>query len=464
MTLDNAEATEPRRDDSLYLSRDGSLYLSGNYAPVLEEVTAYDLSVDGKIPAELSGRLIRVGPNPIAPVDDPVNHNWLTGAGMLHGVRLRDGKAEWYRNRFVRGTDVQMALGEPAPPGPTRGYDAANNTHVLKIGKGTYALTEAGCLPMLLSYDLMTEARSDFGGTMGDAFTAHPRVDPLTGETHAITYTPSQEKVQYQVVTTEGRVRRIVDVPLPGHVMVHDMCLTQKYAVILDMPVTFSQLAAMSGDPLPLRWTPDHGCRVGLLPREGTAEDVVWCELPGTPFVFHTGNAYDAADGTVVMDVVRYESMYYTNSLSAFEDEARLYRWTADPATGKVTEQLLDDHAQEFPRYDDRVTGQDYRYSYTVTSDDVPKGFTGLLKYDVKRGTSERVDYGHGMLTMETVFVPSAGSSAEDDGWLMAYVHDATTERCDVVIRHAQDLANPVATIHLPTRVPFGFHGSWIAD
>ena len=159
MSVDNTQA--------LALSRDGSLYLSGNYAPVREEVTAYDLPVDGQVPAELSGRLIRVGPNPIAPVEDPVNHNWLTGTGMLHGVRLRDGKAEWYRNRFVRGTDVLAALGEPALPGPTRGFDAAKNTHVLKIGKGTFALTEAGCLPMLLSCDLMTEARSDFGGTMG---------------------------------------------------------------------------------------------------------------------------------------------------------------------------------------------------------------------------------------------------------------------------------------------------------
>jgi carotenoid cleavage dioxygenase len=154
----------------------------------------------------------------------------------------------------------------------------------------------------------------------------------------------------------------------------------------------------------------------------------------------------------------------HTNSLSAFEDEARLYRWAANPATRRVSEQLLDGHAQEFPRHDDRLTGQDYRYSYTITSDDVPRGFTGLLKYDVKRGTSDRVDYGHGMLTMETVFVPTPDSATEDDGWLMAYVHDATTERCDVVIRHAQDLANPVATIHLPVRVPFGFHGSWIAD
>ena len=446
------------------LQRDGSAYLSGNYAPVLDEVTSYDLPVTGQIPRELSGRLVRIGPNPINPIEDPVNYHWFSGTGMLHGVCLRDGRAEWYRNRFVRGTEVSATLGEQPPPGPTRGFDMANNTHVLKIGKGVYALTEAGSLPMLLSYDLMTDARSDFGGTLGDGFTAHPRVDPLTGETHAVTYTPQLEKVQYQVVTTEGRVRRIVDVPLPGHVMVHDMGLTPSYAVIMDMPVTFSVEAAAAGNPLPLQWTPEHGSRVGLLPREGTADEVIWCELAGTPFVFHTGNAYEAPDGTVVIDVVRYDSMFHTNSLSVFADDGSLYRWTVNPSTRRVTEQLLDDHAQEFPRYDDRLVGQDYRYSYTVTSDDVPNGFTGLLKYDVKSGTSERVDYGRGMLTMETVFVPSADHAAEDDGWLMAYVHDATTGRGDVVIRHAQELAVPVATIHLPARVPFGFHGSWLPD
>ncbi|WP_329073274.1 carotenoid oxygenase family protein [Amycolatopsis sp. NBC_01480] len=456
MTVENTEAGP--------LSRDGSLYVTGNYAPVQKEVTAYDLAVDGEIPAELSGRLLRVGPNPVSPVTDPVNHHWFNGEGMLHGVRLRDGKAEWYRNRFVRGTKVLEALGEPPIPGPTRGFDLANNTHVMKIGGSTYALTEAGSLPMLLSYELATERRSNFGGTMGDAFTAHPRLDPVTGETHAITYVPEHEKVQYQVVTTEGLVRRIVDVPLPGRPMVHDTCLTAKYIVIMDMPVTFSMEAMQRGDSVPFIWDPGHGSRVGLLPREGSAEDVVWCELPGTPFVFHTGNAYDADDGTVVMEVVRYESMFRTNSHSPFADDAHLYRWTVNPATRTVTEQLLDDHAQEFPRHDERLVGQDYRYSYTVTSDDVPKGFTGLLKYDVKRGTGESVDYGRGMLTMETVFVPTSDSAAEDDGWLMAYVHDVATERCDVVIRHAQDLANPVATIHLPVRVPFGFHGNWIAD
>jgi carotenoid cleavage dioxygenase len=61
--------------------------------------------------------------------------------------------------------------------------------------------------------------------------------------------------------------------------------------------------------------------------------------------------------------------------------------------------------------------------------------------------------------------VPRTDAAAEDDGWLMSYVYDATTDRSDVVVLHAQDLAaGPVATVHLPQRVPFGFHGNWVPD
>lgn len=106
-----------------------NLYLNGNYAPVREEVTAIDLDVTGTIPTYLDGRYLRIGPNPL--VDpDPAKYHWFLGTGMAHGLRLRDGKAHWYRNRWVRSADVARALGEngktartPAgstsPPTPT---------------------------------------------------------------------------------------------------------------------------------------------------------------------------------------------------------------------------------------------------------------------------------------------------------------------------------------------------------
>ncbi|MFP5072363.1 carotenoid oxygenase family protein [Pseudonocardia nantongensis] len=52
----------------------------------------------GSLPPELIGRYLRNGPNPL-PGHDP--GHWFAGAGMLHGIRLRDGRAEWYRNRWV---------------------------------------------------------------------------------------------------------------------------------------------------------------------------------------------------------------------------------------------------------------------------------------------------------------------------------------------------------------------------
>jgi carotenoid cleavage dioxygenase len=92
----------------------GNDYLAGNYAPVRREHTVTELAVTGTIPAHLDGRYLRIGPNPIAEVD-PDTYHWFSGDGMVHGVRLRDGKAEWYRNRWIRTPAVARALGEPAP-------------------------------------------------------------------------------------------------------------------------------------------------------------------------------------------------------------------------------------------------------------------------------------------------------------------------------------------------------------
>jgi carotenoid cleavage dioxygenase len=438
-------------------------YLEGNYGPVHEEVTAFDLPVTGELPADLSGRLLRIGPNPVVPAD-PATYHWFTGTGMVHGVRIRDGRAEWYRNRFVRADDVVAARGGPATPGPRRTMDFAPNTNVIGHAGDTFAIVEAGALPMLLSYELDTLARSDFGGTLGDAFTAHPKTDPVTGELHAISYYWEHERLQYQVVGTDGRVRHRVDVPVPGRPMVHDMGLTERYAILMDLPVTFSLDAAMAGASFPYRWDPAYGARVGLLPREGGAEEIVWCELPGSCYVFHPVNAYDDGE-RVVMDVARHATMFAEDVLGPSDAVPQLYRWTIDPATRRVSAQLLDERGQEFPRHDERLVARRHRYAYCVAADLLRDGFTGLIKHDLDAGTSEGVDYGAGRMTMEAVFVPRTDAAAEDDGWLMSYVYDATTDRSDVVVLHAQDLAaGPVATVHLPQRVPFGFHGNWVPD
>jgi carotenoid cleavage dioxygenase len=442
-----------------------SPYLSGNFGPVREEITAFDLAVTGRIPEGLSGRLLRIGPNPVSD-PDPATYHWFTGNGMVHGVRLRDGRAEWYRNRYVVDDTVAETLGRAITPGPRHGMgNGTANTNVIGHAGRTWAIVEAGGLPVELSYDLDTVTMSDFGGTLPGSFTAHPKRDPHTGELHAVAYYWEWEYLQYVVVGTDGRVRKTVNVPVPGRPMTHDCAITETQVLLFDMPVTFDLEIAMSGvRTLPYRWNPDYGCRVGLLPLSATSGDEVrWCETDPC-YVYHPLNAFDLPDGRVVCDLVRHPKMFDRDRNGPNEGAPSLWRWTLDPARGSIHQHLLDGRGQEFPRHDERLVGRQHRYGYGAAFEDGAE-HGAALKHDLERGTTEVHEYGVGRVTLEPVFVPARADAAEDDGYVMSYVYDATTDSSDVVILHAQDFAGePLATIHLPQRVPFGFHGNWVPD
>lgn len=441
-----------------------SPYLSGNFAPVAEERTELDLAVTGTIPEELEGRLLRIGPNPVGPVGE--KHHWFLGNGMVHGVRLRGGRAEWYRNRWVRDDEVVAVRGGPEVPGPRRDDAPVGvvNTNVIGHAGRTFAIVEAGSLPMELSHELETVSRCDFDGTLPAGFTAHPKRDPVSGELHAAVYSPFWDHVQYLVVGSDARVRRTLDVPVSGKPMVHDCAITERYFLIFDLPVTFTPEMVEQGHVLPYRWNPEHGARVGLVPRKGGAEEVVWCEVEPC-YVFHPMNAHDTDDGRVVVDVIRHPSMFATDMRGPNEGAPTLDRWTLDPRSGRAREQRLDEAGQEFPRHDDRLVGRPYRYGYTVQFGGEELAFGGLYKHDFRDGKVEVHDEGPARSFMEAVFVPRTPDAAEDDGWVLAYCHDASTRRGDVVILHAQDFSGgPVAVVHLPARVPYGFHGNWVPD
>jgi len=441
-------------------------YLEGNFGPVQEEITAVDLPVTGTIPPELDGRLLRNGPNPIGTVD-PATYHWFTGDGMVHGLRLRDGAAEWYRNRRVRSPEVAAALGEPAPPSPYADdvQIFAANTNVIEHAGKTFAIVEAGAPPIELTDDLETVGPSNFSGTLEHPFSAHPKRDPRTGELHVVAYYWAWgNKIRYMSIAPDGRVQRSVDVDVPGGPMVHDMAFTEKYALLFDLPVTFNLEQAMAGNRLPYYWNDEYGARIGLLPRDGAADgsDVRWFDIEPCYF-YHPLNAYDLEDGRVVLDAVRHPKMFATDLHGPNEGQPRLDRWTIDPAEGKVLEETLDDRAQEFPRLNEALQGQRNRYGYGVGIGFEEVDHGPAIKHDLVAGTTVEHDYGKGRVTLEPVFVPREGATEEDDGWVLSYVYDATTDKADVVILDAQDFTgDPVATIHLPVRVPYGFHGNWI--
>ncbi len=227
-------------------------YLEGAFAPVEEEVTVADLAVVGTLPPELDGRYLRIGPNPMRQnVPDPARHHWFVGDGMVHGVRLRDGRAEWYRNRWVRSTRVSEALGEPPAPGERHGGMDTVNTHVIGHAGRTFALVEAGARPVELTDELETICHTDLDGTLPNGYTAHPKRDPETGELFAMAYHWALPHLQYIVIGTDGRVRKVEPIPVDDGPMVHDMSLTERFAVVYDMPITFSlDLAAEGAVPL----------------------------------------------------------------------------------------------------------------------------------------------------------------------------------------------------------------------
>jgi len=440
-------------------------FLTGIHKPMDRELTIEDLPVAGTIPAELDGRYLRIGPNPAKP--EAKGYHWFTGDGMVHGIAIRDGKALWYRNRWIRSKRVEAETGMPHAPGPRHGGFDTVNTNVLGIGGRTWALVEAGSYPVELSDTLGEQTYNPFDDTLQGSFTAHPHRDPLTGENHAICYEATEpDTIRHVVLSPEGKVTRELPVKVRHGPSIHDCAITRRYALILDLPVTFSMKALIGGHSFPYRWNPDHQARVGLLPRDGAEADIVWVDCPQA-YIFHVANAYDLADGRVVLDACVYDTMFAEMNGGPNGRSLGLERWTIDPVAKTVERRTLDTAPQEFPRPDERFFGQPYHYAFTMAlpDGDFAIGGTSLYKHDLAEGTRETHDFGAGRYPGEFVFVPRAEDAPEGDGWLIGLVVDLPRETTDLVILDATRFAEPpVATIRIPHRVPPGFHGNWVAN
>jgi carotenoid cleavage dioxygenase-like enzyme len=435
-------------------------FLVGAHRPMTEELTIEDLPVIGAIPAALDGRYLRIGPNPMAA--DPDNYHWFAGDGMIHGLRIEHGRALWYRNRWVRSEAVTTALGEARTEGPRHLFDTVN-TNIIGFAGKTLGLVEAGSTPVEIGETLETLRYTDLDGGLHGSFTAHPHVDPLTGEMHGICYDAGNPaSIRYVVVTGEGKVRREVEIPVEHGPMIHDSAITRRFAIILDLPVTFSMETAMAGHPFPYRWNPSHAARIGLLPREAEAAEIIWCDVDPC-YVFHAVNAFDAPDGRVILDVAVHDKMFSDSKAGPDSQRSGLERWTVDPEARTVDRRVIDATPQEFPRQDERRFGLPHRYAYTMA---LTGAFLGgaLLKHDLEAGIRQVHDFGPGRHPGEFVFVPAHADAAEDEGWLIGLVIDLNDETSELVILDAANFeGEPLARVKIPHRVPPGFHGNWVA-
>lgn len=443
---------------------DQTSFLEGPFAPVQQETEVRQLRVTGELPAALSGVYARIGPNPVKP--NAKRYHWFIGDGMVHGVRLADGQAHWYRSKWIGSDSVNKQLGRPLVPGPKRGVSDVVNTNVFKHAGRTWAATEAGMMPVQLDGDLNTVRRAYFDSTQSLPFSAHPHKDPVTGDLHAVCYDGLvHNKIQYVRVSASGEVDKVVDIPVRHGPMVHDCAITASQVVVLDLPVTFSWRRLLTRSPFPYRWRPSHGARVGLLPRDGQAKDMRWYEVDPC-YVFHPCNAYDLADGGVVMDVVVHDRMFDRSRTGPeLDGGARMERWTLPANGSKVQRQVISDIHQEFPRLDERLVGRPYRYAYAVGfGADTPAGLP-LLRHDLELGQTLVRSFGPHTVLGEFVFVPRADKGPEDDGWLMGFVHHVQTGQTELHVINADDFMGPAqAVVHIPTRIPLGFHGNWLPD
>ncbi|MFB7544645.1 carotenoid oxygenase family protein [Streptomyces zaomyceticus] len=458
-------------------------HLLGSFAPVTEEVDVVVLEVTGEIPATLDGLYLRNGPNPrFTPIGSFLYP--IDGDGMLHGVWLSEGRAR-YRNRFVRtpameaeeragralwGGVESLIMPDADQVGPELAgtFKDLPDINVVRHAGRLLALAESAC-PFRVDTGLETIGREDFGGALPAGITAHPKIDPVSGEMFVFCYALEPPYLTWSVIARDGVVAR-GPTPVDGMdepMMIHDMALTDRYVVIVLAPAFFDLDAVMAGGSL-LAWRPERGTRVVLIPRDGGPP--LWADDEAF-WVWHTVNAYDEGPdehAQVVLDYVQWSRLTVGRPPEAEAEPVTvgLVRARIDPAAGTMKRTVLDDSRVEFPRVDDRRIGRRHRHTALATEtgrvDLLPGEYDALRWYDAETGTTRVWDAGN-LAVGEPVFAPEAGSDAEDRGYWLTYATDRTDGTSWLLVIPAEDpAAGPVASARVPVRVPLGLHGCWL--
>ena len=369
------------------------------------------------------------------------------GQGMIHGIRLDCGNALWYKNKSVNGND------------------SLANTSVISHAGKIYAIVEAGSYPVEIDQELNSLDTKPFYDNKNEGFTAHPKLDPRTGELHAMCYDYANKfnTIDYVVIDKNGLHKKTQTIPFESRSMLHECAITENYVLVLDLSVTFS-LERLGGGYFPFSWDDKHQARIGLLDRNDESKEVNWFEIDSTYF-FHTFNAHEDQNGNVVLIATAYDRLFDKDWNGPFtESPPNLTRWILDIKSGKAQFTKLDERSIEFPRIHPDLVSKSNQFGYALASSDTKQpDFKEIIKYDFINDTSEVYQYGQGNFGAEPVFVAADGGVDEDEGYLLSLVYNLETDRSDLIILNAQEPSlGPIATVHLPQRVPFGFHGDWI--
>eukprot|EP00252_Welwitschia_mirabilis_P023620 TRINITY_DN672_c0_g1_i1.p1 TRINITY_DN672_c0_g1~~TRINITY_DN672_c0_g1_i1.p1 ORF type:complete len:495 (+),score=76.24 TRINITY_DN672_c0_g1_i1:107-1591(+) len=446
-------------------------FLSGNFEPVSESDPKSHLPVVGDLPSCLNGEFVRVGPNPkFPPVAD---YHWFDGDGMIHGLRIKDGKAT-YLSRYVKTSHLKQEehFGRPkfSKSGDlkglyglfaifiqhirekfgvldmTYGRGTANTALVYHHGK-LLALHEGDkpyALRILEDGDLQTLGLMDYGEKLAHNFTAHPKVDPLTGEMFTFGYQFTLPYLTYRIVTKDGTMLDPVSITIPKPVMMHDFAITENYAIFMDLPLYFTPKEMIKGGFI-FTYDKTKLARFGILPRYAKDDiKIQWFELPNC-FIFHTANAWEEGE-----EVVLYACRFYNPDLALFSGPIKeksadfgheLYEMRFNLQNGKASQRKLSESTVDFPRINEKYIGRKQRYVYCTLFDTITR-IIGVVKFDLQLQPDygkEQIEKGGNVLGVfhfgfkrfgsEAVFVPkdSGPNMDEDDGYLICFVFDENT-------------------------------------
>uniref|UniRef100_M4CBH2 9-cis-epoxycarotenoid dioxygenase n=1 Tax=Brassica campestris TaxID=3711 RepID=M4CBH2_BRACM len=387
---------------------------------------------------------------------------------MVHAVEFEDGAASYacrftQTNRFIQ----ERQLGRPVFPkaiGELHGHtgiarlmlfysraaaglvDPAHGTGVANAGLVYFtnrllAMSEDD-LPYQVritpSGDLKTVGRYDFNGQLESTMIAHPKVDPESGELFALSYdVVSKPYLKYFRFSPDGVKSPDVEINLDQPTMMHDFAITENFVVIPDQQVVF-KLPEMIRGGSPVVYDKEKVARFGVLDKyAGDSSEIKWIEAPEC-FCFHLWNAWEEPETEEVVVIGSTGESTRRPIISDGEEQVNL-------EAGMVNRNML---------------GRKTRFAYLALAEPWPK-VSGFAKVDLFTGEVKKYLYGGDRYGGEPLFLPGDENRAEDDGYILCFVHDEETWKSELQIVNAVSL-EVEATVKLPSRVPYGFHGTFI--
>ncbi len=465
----------------------------GYAAPVRVESEVQDLEVIGTIPPELNGAYYRNSADHTYP---PLFEKdiFLNGDGMVHMVRFENGHAD-LKTRYVRTTKFELERKArralfgayrnsftDLPEVAGQDNNTANTSMFWHHGK-LYALKESGRPYELNPETLETLGERDFNGQLKNkTFTAHPKIDPETGECIAFAYNTqgvADNLIEVHTIDPDGKFTRTETLQAPYCSMVHDFLVSRNYIAFVICPMVCDWDRVKKGEPY-WHWDNTKKTQIGIFSRREGVKSIRWFTCPVVAMQTHTFNAWEEGDMLHLDHFVNGSGWLSQfpdiHNPSAQEKPPFGERWSFNLASAEDTFSIkkLINHIGEMPVIDPRYAMKRATQFWFGTSNTAlgpmlppgPKGppFTCLGHFDE---VSDKLDFfyaGANSSPEEPYFVPRSADAAEGDGWLLTIVGRRAENRTDLVILDARNLSNgPVATIKFPCRVHEGFHGTWVS-